>query len=314
MFIRVTSLDQPTSEVVRVRGAESQVLPLVLDSPHSGTDYPQDFDHQAEPAKLRSAEDTHVHELFEGVLDQGAILVDALFPRSYIDPNRAKTDFLPADLAAGDAIELPFALAPTVKSELGIGLVWMRVPPDGEPMYPRLLTAATLLQRLTAYHQPYHDALRRCLDQTHLTFGRVFHINCHSMANKASAMSAQPRGTPRPDFVIGDRDGTSCDPALTQALYQALTGEGFQVTVNDPYKGAELIQAWSNPANLRHSIQLEINRSLYMDEASREKNANFRALQDSLMRTIKVLTVIMGEAGEPADTVRSLADRAESGT
>ncbi len=292
----MTSLDQPTSEVVRVRGAESQVLPLVLDSPHSGTDYPPDFDHQADPARLRSAEDTHVHELFEGALDQGAILVDALFPRSYIDPNRANTDFLPADLAAGDAIKLPFALVPTVKSELGIGLVWMRVPPDGEPMYPRLLTAATLLQRLAGYHQPYHEALRHCLDQTYHTFGRVFHINCHSMANKASAMSAQPRGTPRPDFVVGDRDGTSCDPALTQALHQALTGEGFRVTVNDPYKGAELIRAWSNPADQRHSVQLEINRSLYMDEASREKNANFRALQDSLTRTIKALTPVMGEA------------------
>ncbi|SVB99635.1 uncharacterized protein METZ01_LOCUS252489, partial [marine metagenome] len=110
----VTSLDQPTSEVVRVRGAESQVLPLVLDSPHSGTDYPPDFDHQADPARLRSAEDTHVHELFEGALDQGAVLVDALFPRSYIDPNRANTDFLPADLTAGDAIKLPFALVPPV--------------------------------------------------------------------------------------------------------------------------------------------------------------------------------------------------------
>ena len=286
-------MDQHTAGVIRVRGTASQVLPLVLDSPHSGTDYPEDFAHQADPSRLRSAEDSHVHDLFTGALDQGAVMLDALFPRSYIDPNRAQNDFLPASLVAAEADHLPFQLEPTVKSDLGIGLIWMRVPPDGEPMYPQPLTAATVLQRLAGYYQPYHGALRECLDRTYRTFGRVFHINCHSMSNQASAMSTQPKGTRRPDFVIGDRDGTSCDPLLTQILYEFLTAQGYQVTINDPYKGVELVRAYSDPVHDRHSVQLEINRQLYMDETSREKNSDFEKIQIVLKHAIDALAPLL---------------------
>lgn len=286
-------MDQHTAGVIRVRGTASQVLPLVLDSPHSGTDYPADFAHQADPSRLRSAEDSHVHDLFTGALDQGAVMLDALFPRSYIDPNRAQNDFLPASLVAAEADHLPFQLEPTVKSDLGIGLIWMRVPPDGEPMYPQPLVAATVLQRLAGYYQPYHAALRECLDRTHRTFGRVFHINCHSMSNQASAMSTQPKGTRRPDFVIGDRDGTSCDPLLTQILYEFLTAQGYQVTINDPYKGVELVRAYSDPVHDRHSVQLEINRQLYMDETSREKNSDFEKIQIVLKHAIDALAPLL---------------------
>ncbi len=286
-------MDQHTAGVIRVRGTASQVLPLVLDSPHSGTDYPADFAHQADPSRLRSAEDSHVHDLFTGALDQGAVMLDALFPRSYIDPNRAQNDFLPASLVAAEADHLPFQLEPTVKSDLGIGLIWMRVPPDGEPMYPQPLAAATVLQRLAGYYQPYHAALRECLDRTYRTFGRVFHINCHSMSNQASAMSTQPKGTRRPDFVIGDRDGTSCDPLLTQMLYEFLTAQGYQVTINDPYKGVELVRAYSDPVHDRHSVQLEINRQLYMDETSREKNSDFGKIQIVLKQAIDALAPLL---------------------
>ena len=286
-------MDQHTAGVIRVRGTASQVLPLVLDSPHSGTDYPADFAHQADPSRLRSAEDSHVHDLFTSALDQGAVMLDALFPRSYIDPNRAQNDFLPASLVAAEADHLPFQLEPTVKSDLGIGLIWMRVPPDGEPMYPQPLVAATVLQRLAGYYQPYHAALRECLDRTHRTFGRVFHINCHSMSNQASAMSTQPKGTRRPDFVIGDRDGTSCDPLLTQILYEFLTAQGYQVTINDPYKGVELVRAYSDPVHDRHSVQLEINRQLYMDETSREKNSDFGKIQIVLKQAIDALAPLL---------------------
>jgi N-formylglutamate amidohydrolase len=234
-----------------------------------------------------------VHDLFTGALDQGAVMLDALFPRSYIDPNRAQNDFLPASLVAAEADHLPFQLEPTVKSDLGIGLIWMRVPPDGEPMYPQPLAAATVLQRLAGYYQPYHAALRECLDRTYRTFGRVFHINCHSMSNQASAMSTQPKGTRRPDFVIGDRDGTSCDPLLTQILYEFLTAQGYQVTINDPYKGVELVRAYSDPVHDRHSVQLEINRQLYMDETSREKNSDFGKIQIVLKQAIDALAPLL---------------------
>jgi N-formylglutamate deformylase len=261
--------------VLSIHGADTQTLPLVLDSPHSGTDYPADFNHAADPLMLRHAEDTHVADLWAGAVSAGAILLEAHFPRSYIDANRAPDDMDP------DQIEGDFAgtLNPTVKSRLGIGLCWTRVPPDGGPMYHQRLTAADLAARIATYHRPYQAQLRALLDASHRRWGAVWHINCHSMQEVASAMSTQDRGTPRPDFVLGDLDGTACDPALTETVRTFLATRGYSVAINDPYKGMELIRANGAPAQGRHSLQIEVNRKLYMDEPSREPNEGYGALK-----------------------------------
>ncbi len=263
--------------VLSVEGEHTQTTPLVLDSPHSGTEYPQDFNHQADPALLRQAEDTHVHTLWQGALQSGAVLLHAHFPRAYVDANRAQDDIDPQQLQG----DYPEPLKPSVKSQLGIGLCWTRVPPDGGPLYAQMLTAEQVLHRVNTYHRPYHQQLRRLLDHSHARFGAVWHIDCHSMQNHASAMSTQPKGTLRPDFVLGDRDGQTCEPGFTQAVAEFLRGKGFHVTINDPYKGVELIRANGNPAQGRHSMQIEVNRRLYMDEKTRLPHAGFDALQNT---------------------------------
>ena len=263
--------------VLSIEGESDQTLALVLDSPHSGTHYPDDFNHQADPALLRQAEDTHVHTLWSGALKSGAVLLHAHFPRAYVDANRAHDDLDPRHLEG----EYPEPLQPSVKSELGIGLCWTRVPPEGGPLYAKPLTAAQVWQRVSTYHQPYHQHLRRLIDQSHARFGGVWHINCHSMQNQASAMSTQPKGTRRPDFVLGDRDGQTCEPAFTQTVAEFLRARGFHVTINDPYKGVELVRAHGHPAQGRHSMQIEVNRRLYMDEVTREPNDGFAELQQT---------------------------------
>ncbi len=264
--------------VLEILGADNQRLPMVFDSPHSGTDYPDDFRPIARRGVLRMAEDTHVHTLFSGAVDAGAVLLHALFPRAYADTNRARDDLDPAQIDG----QMPWPLQPTVKSRQGIGLCWIRVPPDGAPMYDRPLTAAEVLHRVTAYHQPYQQALRDLLDASHVRWGQVWHVNCHSMPHRASAMSPEPIGTPRADFVLGDRDGTSCGPAFTETIRAFLSARGFTAAINDPYKGMELVRANGVPSAHRHSIQIEINRRLYMDEATREPNAGFAPLQATL--------------------------------
>lgn len=261
--------------VLSIEGQSQQSIPLVLDSPHSGVHYPADFAHQADPAQLRQAEDTHVHTLWRGALASGAVLLHAHFPRAYVDANRAADDIDPAHIDG----DYPEALRPTVKSRLGIGLCWTRVPPDGGPMYARPLTAEQIQARVQIYHRPYHQALRGLLDASHARWGAVWHINCHSMQNRASAMSTQARGTARPDFVLGDRDGTSCDPDFIRTVADFLRERSYHVTVNDPYKGMELIRANGDPARQRHSMQIEVNRRLYMDEVTREPHEGFEALQ-----------------------------------
>ncbi|TVP70245.1 MAG: N-formylglutamate amidohydrolase [Rhodobacteraceae bacterium] len=247
----------------------------MFDSPHSGTHYPGDFDHAADPLTLRHAEDTHVADLWAGVVDVGAVLLEAHFPRSYVDANRAADDMDP-DQIEGD---YPGALRPTVKSGLGIGLCWTRVPPDGGPMYHRRLAASEVAARVATYHRPYQAQLRGLLDDGHRRWGAVWHINCHSMQEVASAMSTQDQGTPRPDFVLGDLDGTACEPTLTETVRAFFAARGYSVAINDPYKGMELIRANGVPAQRRHSLQIEVNRKLYMDERSREQNAGYGALK-----------------------------------
>ena len=263
--------------VLTVEGADSQRLPLVFDSPHSGTDYPDDFGHAVDPVALRHAEDTDIHDLWAGAVPAGAVLLHAHFPRSYIDPNRAGDDMDP-DQIDGD---FPGSLNPTIKSNLGIGLCWTREPPAGGPLYDRKLTAAEISHRLNTYHQPYQRKLREILDAAHTKWGAVWHVNCHSMQEFASAMSTQERGTPRPDFVLGDRDGTACEASFTETVRSFLDARGYSVAVNDPYKGVELIRTNGDPAQRRHSMQIEVNRKLYMTEATRAPNDGYGALKST---------------------------------
>ncbi len=276
--------DRLIPRVLELRAPTAPALPLVFDSPHSGTDYPDDFDCIAPLSALRQAEDTFVHELYQAAPAQGAVLLHALFPRSYVDPNRAADDLDVAMIEGG----WPDPVAPSPKCVLGLGLLWSRYPP-GLPLYGRKLSVAEVRRRIEDYHRPYHETLRQTLDTAHENFGAVWHIDCHSMPGLSNAMSAEGPGVARPDFTLGDRDGTACAPELTEAVRAALTAQGYSVTINDPYKGAELVRAWSAPKAGRHSLQIEINRRLYMNEETFEKTAGFAKLQTNLTRLIETL-------------------------
>jgi N-formylglutamate amidohydrolase len=126
------------------------------------------------------------------------------------------------------------------------------------------------------------------LDRLHGKFGVVWHINCHSMPERGNEMSADP-GAMRADFVLGDRDGTTCDPRLTDFVRRVLVGRGYEVKVNDPYKGVELVRRHGRPAENRHSLQIEVNRRLYMDEARIQKNQNFARLADDIGHLVEAL-------------------------
>ena len=258
-------------------------LPLVLDSPHSGTSYPADFDHLPSRAIVRRAEDTHVETLFGYAPDAGATLVEALFPRAYIDPNRHLSDMDPAVLEES----WPGPVALSRKTELGIGLVW-RLAQGGMPMYARPLSVADVERRIALYYEPYHAAVAAALEERHRRFGAVWHLNCHSMPAVGDVMSDDP-GRERAEFVLGDRDGTTCEPEFTAFVATTLSAMGYEVAINDPYKGVELVRKHGRPAERRHSLQIEINRRLYMDEASLARSTGFGALQADLVRLIEAL-------------------------
>jgi N-formylglutamate deformylase len=108
-------------------------------------------------------------------------------------------------------------------------------------------------------------ALAAELDALHRTFGAVWHINCHSMPAVGDA-NADDAGRPRKDFVLGDRDGTTCEPEFTALVAENVAAMGYSVAINDPYKGVEIVRRYGRPGERRHSLQIELNRRLYMDE------------------------------------------------
>ena len=257
---------------------------LVLDSPHSGHDFPPDFNAIVSEAELRESEDCYVDELYAAAHELGAPLLAASFPRTYLDPNRHAGD-VDLELIEGP---WPWEYRPSGKARIGKSLIW-RTLEDGRPIYARRLSVETVCGRIERVHRPYHDKLKEHLDAAHRRFGKVYHINCHSMRCVAGRQSDDGAGSVRPDFVLGDRDGTSCDPRFTEFVRSTLAGMGYDVKVNDPYKGVELVRAYSDPKAARHSLQIEINKRLYMDEKTLQKTANFPRLQshlDELLRAI----------------------------
>lgn len=256
-------------------------VPVVLDSPHSGTHYPEDFGYSLTLSHLRTAEDTHVDQLFDQGPFLGMALLAAEFPRSYIDVNRAVDDVDHLLLAQS----WPQPVAPSGKSRLGKGLVW-RLMDDGTPIYQRYLSVAEVRERIDRCWRPYHLALKTLLDRTSEVSGGVLHINCHSMPSVAGRLATDEPGLIHPDIVLGDRDGTTADPAITQSMAEAFEAQGYTCWVNRPYKGVELVRAYADPARERHSIQLEINRRLYMDEVTLELTPGFQTLKDDLNKVL----------------------------
>ncbi|AMO24202.1 N-formylglutamate amidohydrolase [Ramlibacter solisilvae] len=257
---------------------------LVCDSPHSGTSYPEDFGHAVPRELLRRGEDTHVEALWEAVPAAGGTLLAAHFPRTYIDANRTLEDLDPALLDG----PWPTPLDPGEKTRLGFGLVWRNVS-AGVPIYDRALTVAEVRHRIDRYYLPYHAALNASIEQCAARFGGVWHLNLHSMPNDAYQRLQIASPTPLADFVLGDRDGSTCEPAFVDLVERELRACGYTVARNDPYKGVQLIARIGQPARNRHSLQIEIRRPIYMDEATRERHAGFAAVQRDLARLAQTL-------------------------
>jgi N-formylglutamate amidohydrolase len=273
-----------TASFVR-HGPEPIRAPLVLDSPHSGFAFPADFGSRLSEFDLREGEDCFVDELYLPATERGIGLVAACAPRTYIDPNRHAAD-IDLDLVEGG--RWPGEVVASGKARLGKALVW-RTLDDGRPIYDRKLAVAEVERRIERFHRPYHRVLAERIEATHARFGASWHINCHSMNAVSGAQGEGGPGKARADFVVGDRDGTTCDPAFTELVRSVLAAMGYDVKVNDPYKGVELVRAYSNPATRRMSLQLEINKRLYMDEATRTKNAGFATLQKHLLTLIEAV-------------------------
>jgi N-formylglutamate deformylase len=261
---------------------------LVLDSPHSGTVYPPDFLPACDLAVLRHAEDTHVEKLYDFAPALGVHWVEAHFPRSYLDANRNTTEIDTSLFDAHWPGQVETDLAVLSKVRLGKGLVW-RTTDEGLPIYARKLSVAEVQARIEQCWKPYHAAVARAIDAAHLQHGYSIHVNCHSMPAVASGSATDFPGEVHADFVVGDRSGSTASAALSALVCHHLRARGYNVSYNHPYKGVELVRRYGCPAEQRHSLQLEINRTLYMDEETLVLSPGFEPLKETLRSLVNVL-------------------------
>ncbi|MEP7138354.1 MAG: N-formylglutamate amidohydrolase [Caldimonas sp.] len=268
-----------------LHGPGAPQLPLVLDSPHSGFAFPADFGSVLSEFDLREAEDCFVDQLWMPATERGVAMIAALAPRTYIDLNRHAGDI---DLGLIEGGHWPDEHVPSGKAKIGKSLIW-RTLDDGRAIYERKFSVDEVRARIEHYHRPYHGAVRDRIAETHDRFGHSWHIDCHSMNAVGGAQAEGGAGRARADIVLGDRDGTTCDAGFTELVRGVLAGFGYDVKINDPYKGVELVRAYSDPAHGRMSLQVEVNKRLYMNEATREKSAGFDAVQKHLSALVDAL-------------------------
>jgi N-formylglutamate amidohydrolase len=256
----------------------AQLAPFVLCSPHSGRIYPREFLAQSrlDPVTLRKSEDCFVDQLFQGAAEIGVPLISARFPRAYLDVNREPYE-LDAELFADPLPD--YANSRSVRVVGGLGTI-ARIVADGEEIYRTRLSVDEALARIEQLYFPFHAALETLINETKAQFGYCILIDCHSMP---SAQMAQSSG-PRPDFVIGDRFGSACDPKLTRFLRDTLMTEGYDVQLNRPYAGGYITEHYGRPYRGVHAVQMEINRALYLNETRFTPTPGFHRMKVDLTR------------------------------
>lgn len=262
-------VDTPAFETVRPR---RQIAPLVFNSPHSGTVYPERFLKMTRLDRLsiRQSEDTHVDALFDRAPHLGALFLHAHFPRAYLDLNREPYELDPAMFSD----PLPNHLrtdSPRVAA--GLGTI-ARIVGENKPIYRDQLSFADAQMRIEGIYRPYHATLQKLLSETLNCFGVSILIDCHSMPKLADTTN-----TKAPDIVLGDRFGASCDAAIVKEIEQFLTENGLNVARNKPYAGGYNTSTYGRPPFGIHAVQIEISRHLYMNEATRVPHSGYNAMK-----------------------------------
>lgn len=253
----------------------AQRLPFIFAVPHAGRTYPAGFVAASAltPVALRRSEDAFVDELYASVVELGAPLIAARFPRAYVDVNRAPSELDPA-MFDGPLAHLADTGSPRVAAGLG---VIPRVVREGSAIYRGKLVPADAERRLERLYRPYHDALAGLIDETWRRFGVAVLVDCHSMPSQPAV----------PDIVLGDCHGATASAALMRTIESAFSGAGFATARNAPYAGGYTTRHFARREAGRFTLQIEINRALYLDEERVEKTAGFAAVKGRIAAALR---------------------------
>jgi len=279
----------PEYALFEVREPESHAIPFVYNSPHSGRIYPPEFIAQSrlEGISIRRSEDHYVDELFADASALGAPLLLANFPRAYLDVNREPYELDPRMF---DGLLPPYANINSLRVAGGLGTI-PRIVAENMEIYARRLSVQEGLDRIEAVYKPYHAALRRLIARTHVQFGFGVLIDCHSMPGNVRVAGTNAR----PDFIIGDRYGTSASAELSRAAVAILEEMGFTAIRNKPYAGGFITEHYGRPSRGLHALQIEVNRSIYVDEVTLEKRSDFALVAAAITAFMRQMAVYVAQ-------------------
>ena len=254
--------------------------PVVLSSPHAGSVFPPEFleNTALTEHELKISEDCFVTELVRKASDAGIPLLSLNIPRTFIDVNR-------------DKIELDdtmFFDAPQNKDlnsrrcRVGLGVLHRIVYPN-KNIYDGLLSYEEAMERIENVYEPYHKRLKQLIDRCVRKFGFCFVVDCHSMPSMICSIMNESKML---DFCICNLFDESCPSEVSQKLYESLENPDFRVEFNRPYAGAFITFNYCQPRKRIYTLQIEINRSLYMDEQSYQKNKQFQTVANHISHSI----------------------------
>jgi len=265
-------------------GRDAPATPLVFASPHSGRVYPAEMLEASalDEKAIRRSEDAFVDELIAPAAEHGARLIAARYARAYVDVNREPYELDPGMFED----ELPdFARGRTARVAAGLGSI-AKIVSEGQEIYARKLTFEEASGRIEAAHKPYHAVLCALLDKVKAAHGIAVLIDWHSMPSAAAAQGRSGKGC---DLVLGDRFGASCAPALTRLVEQQFEAMGYRTVRNAPYAGGYTTEHYGKPGKRVHALQIEMNRALYLDEATMAPTEGFQRLSRDIEQLTKAL-------------------------
>ncbi|CAN7453852.1 MULTISPECIES: N-formylglutamate amidohydrolase [Neorhizobium] len=282
-------------EHFEVREPATQTIPFVFNSPHSGSFYPPEFlaESDLDSLAIRRSADHYVDELFADAPELGAPLLLAHFPRAYLDVNREPYELDPRMF---DGPLPPFVNIGSMRVAGGLGTI-PRIVAENMEIYRRRLPVNEAMSRIETIYKPYHACLRKLIARTHARFGLAILIDCHSMPGNIRLSGSDVR----PDFIIGDRYGTSASAELSRAAMQFLDGMGFSAVRNKPYAGGFITEHYGRPVRGLHALQIEINRALYVDEMTLARRPEFPMVAAALSTFMRQMAdFVVDFAGDSA--------------
>jgi N-formylglutamate amidohydrolase len=269
-------------------------IPVLVSIPHAGRYYPDIlFDNlRLPPEILVRLEDRYADLLAREVIAASVPVISANIARAWIDLNRGEHD-LDADMVEDmDQASMP---APGAKQRGGLGLIPRRLAGAGD-LWRRRIKMADVVHRIETFHRPYHTQVSDILARMRRKFGVAILLDLHSMP--PVSVTAYDRA---PNFVVGDQFGRSASSRYSEYLLEQIKSQGFNANLNNPYAGDHMLRQHGNARGAIHAIQLEVDRTLYLDE-------NLREPSDGLPRIAQFIAcLVQGLANEASGNAELLA-------